>query len=354
MMAEAIDRETQESLLALLAWWRSAGVDCTFSEVPIDWTARPEAAPGADFDWPAAVPDAVTADVAATAPPALPVSVAPAPASKQMPGQRSASGAPSPETRRPEVRRTSTTSPVALPPGDAAPVPRPVATQADPARQSPSPARAFAPTPPDAAAMAAREAARQAATLEALGATLAGFEGCGLRATAKNLCFYRGSARARLMLIGEAPGREEDLEGKPFVGPSGVLLDKMLAAIGLTEADVHVTNTVYWRPPGNRTPTPQEILVCRPFLDRQIELVGPVVIVTLGGPATKAVLDVTDGILKVRGKWRELDVGSGATIAKIRVMPTLHPAYLLRTPAAKRQAWRDLLAIKAALAMSPS
>ena len=193
--------------------------------------------------------------------------------------------------------------------------------------------------------MAAREAARKAATLDALEAALEGFEGCGLKATAKNLCFSRGSPQARLMIIGEAPGSDDDRAGKPFVGLPGEMLDKMLAAIGLTELDVHITNTVYWRPPGNRTPTPQEVVVCRPFLDRQIELVAPDVIMTLGGPAVKALLDVADGILKVRGKWRDLAVGGNT----VRVMPTLHPVYLLRTPGAKRQAWRDLLAIKAAL-----
>ena len=193
--------------------------------------------------------------------------------------------------------------------------------------------------------MAAREAARKAATLDALEAALEGFEGCGLKATAKNLCFSRGSPQARLMIIGEAPGNDDDRAGKPFVGLPGKMLDKMLAAIGLTELDVHITNTVYWRPPGNRTPTPQEVVVCRPFLDRQIELVAPDVIMTLGGPAVKALLDVADGILKVRGKWRDLAVGGNT----VRVMPTLHPVYLLRTPGAKRQAWRDLLAIKAAL-----
>ncbi len=122
--------------------------------------------------------------------------------------------------------------------------------------------------------MSARTLAREARTLADLEATLAGFDGCSLKATAKSLCFYRGAAQARLMLIGEAPGRDEDLQGKPFVGRAGQLLDKMLAAIGLSEQNVHITNIVYWRPPGNRTPTPQEAQVCRPFLERQVELVG--------------------------------------------------------------------------------
>lgn len=208
--------------------------------------------------------------------------------------------------------------------------------------------RQFPAAAPADAASAARQAARSAATLDSLQAALARFEGCGLKATAKNLCFYRGSANANLMIIGEAPGREEDLEGRPFVGRAGQLLDKMLAAIGLRETDVHITNVVYWRPPGNRTPTPQEAQVCRPFLDRQIELVAPRIILTLGGPAAAAVLDVQGGIMKARGRWRELVVAG----RPIRAMPSLHPAYLLRTPAAKRLAWRDLLAIKGALAQT--
>jgi DNA polymerase len=147
------------------------------------------------------------------------------------------------------------------------------------------------------------------------------------------------------MLIGEAPGRDEDLEGRPFVGKAGQLLDKMLAAIGLNEGDVHITNIVYWRPPGNRTPTPQEAQVCRPFLERQVELVAPDYLVLLGGAAAKHLLEVAEGIMRIRGKWREAEIGN----ARVRAMATLHPAYLLRTPAAKRLVWRDLLAIRSAL-----
>ena len=193
--------------------------------------------------------------------------------------------------------------------------------------------------------MAARNAAGEAATLDELAARLAGFEGCSLKATAKNLCFYRGAPKARLMLIGEAPGRDEDLEGKPFVGRAGQLLDKMLAAIGLGAADVHITNIVYWRPPGNRTPTPQEAQACRPFLERQVELVAPEMVLLLGGAAAKHLLEVAEGIMRIRGKWHEVEIGN----ARARVMATLHPAYLLRAPAAKRLVWRDLLAVKAAL-----
>jgi DNA polymerase len=191
----------------------------------------------------------------------------------------------------------------------------------------------------------AREAARSARTLDDLERLLRDFDGCPLKVTAKTTCFYRGAPRARLMIIGEAPGRDEDMAGKPFVGRAGQLLDRMLAAIGLTESDAHIANIVYWRPPGNRTPTPEEAQICRPFLERQIELVAPELVLTLGGPAAKAMLDTPDGILKLRGRWREILVGN----RKIPLMPTLHPAYLLRQPEAKRQAWRDLLQLKAAL-----
>ena len=150
------------------------------------------------------------------------------------------------------------------------------------------------------------------------------------------------------MVVGEAPGRFEDEQGRPFVGRAGQLLDKMLASIDMGEANVHITNIVYWRPPGNRTPTPQEAQICRPFLERQIELVAPEIVLLLGGAAAKHVLDVVDGIMRIRGQWREIEVAG----RRVRAMASLHPAYLLRTPAAKRLAWRDLLAVKVALAAS--
>jgi DNA polymerase len=198
---------------------------------------------------------------------------------------------------------------------------------------------------PSSAETAARRVASAADTLEALEAGLRAFEGCGLKATAKNLCFYRGASQARVMIIGEAPGRDEDLEGQPFVGRAGQLLDRMLSAIGLSENDVHITNIVYWRPPGNRTPTPQEAQACRPFLERQMELVSPQIVLLLGGAAAKQILDTADGIMRIRGRWRELAVG----VRRVRALPSLHPAYLLRTPAAKKLAWRDLLLIKSEL-----
>jgi uracil-DNA glycosylase family 4 len=190
-----------------------------------------------------------------------------------------------------------------------------------------------------------RSAIGEAMTLEALETMVAAFDGCGLKRTAKNLCFARGSTTARLMLIGEAPGRDEDLQGKPFVGRAGQLLDRMLAAIGLDEGSIYITNTVYWRPPGNRTPTPEEIEACAPFLARQIELLAPQVLVLLGGAATKSLLGVSEGIMRLRGKWLSYEVG-GQSVA---TFATLHPAYLLRNPEHKRLAWRDLLRIKAAL-----
>jgi len=193
-----------------------------------------------------------------------------------------------------------------------------------------------------AALPASLEAAGTLAELEAL---VAQFEGCALKRTAKTTCFARGSADARIMVIGEAPGRDEDLQGKPFVGRAGKLLDRMLAAIGLSEETVYITNTIYWRPPGNRTPTPQEIGACAPFLSRQIELVQPDVLVLLGGAAAKSILGVSEGIMRLRGKWKIHKSGD----RDIPTLATLHPAYLLRKPEEKRYAWRDLLMLKARL-----
>ena len=205
--------------------------------------------------------------------------------------------------------------------------------------------RAATPLGASEAERGARRIAGSVNSLESLGAALRDFEGCGLKATATKLCFYRGAPQADVMLIGEAPGRDEDLAGEPFVGRAGQLLDRMLSAIGLTGRDVHITNIVYWRPPGNRTPTPQEALACRPFLERQIELVAPKILVALGGAAAKEVLGAAEGIMRLRGKWREVAFGD----RRIPAIATLHPAYLLRTPAAKQLAWMDLLQIKSKL-----
>jgi len=209
--------------------------------------------------------------------------------------------------------------------------------------------------PPRPSVMAARPAATaslvdrsaigQASSLAELEALVAAFEGCALKRTAKSLCFARGNQKARIMLIGEAPGRDEDLQGKPFLGRAGQLLDRMLAAIGLAESQVYITNTIYWRPPGNRTPTPQEVEACAPFLARQIELLSPDVLVLLGGAAAKSILGTSEGIMRLRGKWLTYQC-AGRSIA---TLATLHPAYLLRKPEEKRYAWRDLLMVKEAL-----
>lgn len=279
-----MEQRPDPRLLALLAWYRDLGVTGALTDEPLDWLAR---------------------------------------------GDRPI------YTREPEQTLPVPAQPTRAPArGENRPAPQPPA---------PVPVRNFAAIPAADAEATARSAAEAAQTLQQLRTALESFDGCALRATAKNLCFYRGATQARLMIIGEAPGRDEDLEGKPFVGRAGQLLDRMLAAIGLSEESVHITNIVYWRPPGNRTPTPQEALVCQPFLMRQIELVQPDALVLLGGAAAKHVLGATQGILRIRGKWHQVDVG-GRTIP---AMPTLHPAYLLRTPASKRQAWRDLLAVRA-------
>ncbi|WP_192249085.1 uracil-DNA glycosylase [Mesorhizobium silamurunense] len=200
--------------------------------------------------------------------------------------------------------------------------------------------------PDEGQIMLARQLAASASTLDELRQHMAAFDGCNLKFTAKNLVFADGNPNADLMLVGEAPGRDEDLEGLPFVGRSGRLLDRMLAAIGLDRTSAYIANVIPWRPPGNRTPTPHETEICRPFIERQIELVNPKVLVNLGGPSAKTLLNTTEGILRLRGNWRVHTTASGTAIP---AMPTLHPAYLLRTPAHKKLAWRDFLEVKAKL-----
>jgi uracil-DNA glycosylase family 4 len=208
---------------------------------------------------------------------------------------------------------------------------------------------AAAATAPDDAALSARSLAQEAATLEALKEALARFEGCALKATAKSLVFADGNSNGRVMIIGEAPGADEDRIGLPFVGRSGQLLDRMLAAIGLSRKDdVYIANLLPWRPPGNRTPTPQEVAICLPFIQRQIQLADPDILLCIGGPSAQGLLGLS-GILASRGKWQEYDTGT----RRIPAMATLHPAYLLRQPLQKRLAWRDMRALKAALDKAP-
>src|SRR3984893_1978630 len=199
---------------------------------------------------------------------------------------------------------------------------------------------------PEAAITSAREAARTASSLEVLRALLENFDGCALKSTATRLVFADGNPQARVMFVGEAPGREEDLEGLPFVGRSGKLLDRMIAAIGLDRSSVYIANVIPWRPPGNRTPTPQETQICLPFIQRQIELVNPDVLVTLGNPSTQTLLGTREGIMRTRGRWFDYDTGRRV----IRAIATFHPAYLLRSPSYKRLSWQDLRAIAKALA----
>jgi uracil-DNA glycosylase family 4 len=204
---------------------------------------------------------------------------------------------------------------------------------------------AAAATAPDDATLSAKVLAQEAMTLEALKEALARFEGCALKATAKNLVFADGNPDGRVMIVGEAPGADEDRVGLPFVGRSGQLLDRMLAAIGLSRKDdVYIANVVPWRPPGNRTPTPQEAAICLPFIQRQIQLADPDILLCLGAPSAQALLGFK-GITGSRGKWVEYDTGT----RRIRAIASLHPAYLLRQPVQKRFAWRDMRALKAAL-----
>lgn len=216
---------------------------------------------------------------------------------------------------------------------------------------APPAARAFAApavviSPPDEAARSAETAAATANTLEELRAALEAFDGCALKTTATQLVFADGRPGAPVMLVGEAPGGDEDRIGRPFVGRAGQLLDRMLAAIGLDRGGVYIANVVPWRPPGNRTPTPQETAACLPFVSRQIELANPAWLVCLGGSATTTLLGGKEGITRARGSWREYRLPDGRTIP---ALPLFHPAYLLRQPAHKRLAWADLRKLRAAI-----
>ena len=193
------------------------------------------------------------------------------------------------------------------------------------------------------AAASAREIAAACHDLAALEAAVGAFDGCALRETALNLCFADGGPQADVMLIGEAPGAEEDRLGRPFVGQSGKLLDTMLATIGLHRDSVYITNVIYWRPPGNRSPTQAEIAACQPFLERQVELLKPKIIVFLGGIAARGLLGVKEGVTKLRGRRFVYTAADGM---RIPAMITFHPAFLLRQPAQKRFAWRDLLVLR--------
>jgi DNA polymerase len=273
-----------DALAALLRWYVDMGVDCAVGEEPLDrfaLSARARTAPKPE-----------------PAPLVPPKSVAP----------------PAPKRATPK----------------AAPAPSGLAAAA---------------LSQDAATKSAREEAASAGTLSELREKLAAFDGCALKNSATNLVFSDGAEKAKIMIVGEGPGADEDRIGKPFVGRAGQLLDKMLAAIGLDRTQVYIANVVPWRPPGNRTPTPQELALCLPFIRRQIELVAPDFLVLLGASAAQTLLQEKEGIMRLRGHWREVEFGG----RKIRALPMLHPAYLLRAPLKKAQAWRDLRALKAAI-----
>ena len=201
------------------------------------------------------------------------------------------------------------------------------------------------PAAPEAAIRDAGQLAANASTLDELRVAIESFEGCALKATAMRTVFADGNPQARIMFVGEGPGAEEDREGLPFVGRSGKLLDRMIAAIGLARKSAYIANIIPWRPPGNRTPTPQESAICLPFIRRQIELADPDILVCLGGPSATTLLELKEGITRTRGRWFEFDTGK----RKIKAIALFHPAYLLRSPAHKKLAWQDLLAVKKAL-----
>ena len=233
---------------------------------------------------------------------------------------------------------------------DAAGVDVPDVALTAPKRKAPlrqTPAKAAKPSPPQPPAPKAKAIidaapiAAKAKTLEALKAAMDTFDAGLLSDAARQCVFARGNPESSLMIIGEAPGRDEDIAGKPFVGRSGQLLDKMLASIGLTEDNFYITNVVNWRPPKNRNPLPEEIEMCRPFLNRHIELVAPKVLLIVGGVSLSAMTGIK-GIMKNRGQWQVINIGTG----DIPALPIYHPAFLLRQPALKKDAWRDLLALR--------
>ncbi|HEX3862067.1 MAG TPA: uracil-DNA glycosylase [Stellaceae bacterium] len=248
------------------------------------------------------------------------------------------------------LNRLTPPPPVVAPP----PAARPPASS----RPSPPPAMPAQPRPVVAppgmlaeslaeAAQSARRLAAGAETIEALAALVAAFDGCPLKRTATNTVFIDGNPAAPVMIIGEAPGADEDRLGRPFVGRSGQLLDRMLAAIGLDRTSVQITNVIYWRPPGNRKPTAAEIAACLPFVLRHVALAQPKVAVLAGGTAAGALLPYSEGITRLRGRWFDLTVPGLA--APVPVLPMFHPSFLLRSPERKRDAWRDLLALRAHL-----
>ena len=282
---------------ALLSWYVDAGVDEAIGEEPVDRMARAETGP--------------------------------APAG--------------PQNSHPSAR----TAPASLPTPPSRPAVAPPS----------APAISFPGLDGTAAMAAAQDLAAGAETLDDLKAAIAGFDGCPLKKTATNLVFGDGVPDASVMVVGEAPGADEDREGLPFVGVSGRLLDRMLGSIGYDRTTIRITNILPWRPPGNRTPTPAEIAVCLPFVERHVALVAPKVLIFVGGTAAKTMLRRSEGITKLRGKWFSYVPGTGGnplsgealqsgSPGSIAARATFHPAFLLRSPQQKGRAWQDLLAVK--------
>jgi uracil-DNA glycosylase len=230
------------------------------------------------------------------------------------------------------------------PPPAAMPAPPPpAATPIRPAPASPAVLRGPVPIESPQLVEDARALAQRCSSVAELEAAVRAFDGCALKRTAKNTVFADGVVGAPVMIVGEAPGGDEDRLGKPFVGVSGQLMDRMFEAIGMSrERDLYITNILFWRPPGNRTPTLAEQAICMAFTRRHIELAKPKVLVLAGGTAAKSVLDTAEGIMRLRGKWTGLSLDDGSVVP---TLPTFHPAYLLRTPASKRQSWSDLLSL---------
>ncbi|WP_366657535.1 uracil-DNA glycosylase [Fodinicurvata sp. EGI_FJ10296] len=297
-----------QQIAALLDWYRLVGVDETVSPEPIDLTR--------DGLW-QAPPDSLLAPVrrAAPEPPVRP--------SREAPGHAVPPSAPAASAGRGPSSAQAAASPGA-PAGGGAPLLGERET-----------------------IESARTAVQEAETLDDLRERFQAFDGCPLRRTATNFVFADGNPDADLMIIGEAPGEDEDRQGKPFVGKAGQLLDRMLAAIGRNRQSAYISNILPWRPPGNRTPSAAEIATCLPYIQRHIALKRPRVVVFAGGISAKALLDTSRGITKLRGRWTTIAV-PGAE-APIPAMPLFHPAYLLRQPAQKRLAWRDLLMVDKAL-----
>jgi DNA polymerase len=308
------------STRAVLDWYLEAGVDECVGEIPVDQFAQSAAERPQNDESAAARPQH---DQSAADRPLNDTTAALAPA-----GVPANSGlAEEPAAFAPSPLMSHLTPPLE-------------STGARPAM----PAPAAPPRPANGAVQTAYALAAAAQDVEALRHALAGFDDCPLKKTATNLVFFDGNPSARLVFIGEAPGAEEDRQGLPFVGPSGRLLDRMLASIGLDRSQVLIANTVFWRPPGNRNPTTTEMAMCLPFVERLIELVDPVFLVTLGGAAAKSLLARPESVGRLRGQWLSYATPGLSRPVQARVM--YHPAYLLRTPAQKRQAWGDMMEIK--------